>query len=107
MTNIIHCFFYPRHAFLMIRNNHDTIHRLKNLMPNIAVRSHLLQGVDRLLFSSHFMRNSFSSLIWSSISLNSGVFITSAFRCFLITFFRYRRHASLFSSVTNDGHCSP
>lgn len=51
--------------------------------------------------------NSFSSLIWSSISLNSGVFITSAFRCFLMTSFRYRRHASLFSSVTNGGHCSP
>ena len=35
MTNIIHCFFYPRHAFLMIRNNHNTIHRLKNLLePN-------------------------------------------------------------------------
>ena len=32
--------------------------------------------------------NSFSSLIWSSISLNSGVFITSAFRCFLMTFVR-------------------
>ena len=32
--------------------------------------------------------NSFSSLIWSSISQNSGVFITSAFRCFLMTFFR-------------------
>ena len=57
-------------------------------------------------FSSHFMRNSFSSLIWSSISLNSGVFITSAFRCFLMTFVRYRRHASLLSSVTNGGHCS-
>ena len=51
--------------------------------------------------------NSFSSLIWISISLNSGVFITSAFRCFLITIVRYRRHASLFSSVTNGGHCSP
>lgn len=43
----------------------------------------------------------------SSISLNSGVFITSAFRCILMTFVRYRRHASLFSSVTNGGHCSP
>ena len=32
--------------------------------------------------------NSFSSLIWSSIFLNSGVFITSAFRCFFDDFFQ-------------------
>ena len=47
-----------------------------------------LFSMDRFLCSSHLMRNSFSSLIWSSISLNSDVFITSAFRCFLMTFVR-------------------
>lgn len=45
-------------------------------------------SIDRFRCSSHLIRNSFSSLIWISISLNSGVFITSAFRCFFDDFFQ-------------------
>ena len=77
------------------------VHQLLLHAPMIGVLSGRLFDIAAYLLAFLLV------IPYLDISLNSGVFITSAFRCFLMTFVRYRRHASLFSSVTNGGHCSP